>query len=116
MQPYFIGQRKLSNGGRERVVYPRQTMLDDVQIDVSSYVVVKVDMVQENSKYLKLEVPLDDTTLTMWDVVIRIIQWRRTSIDVDPSAAASASTITSQPNTAPASIFSKTRPSPSSIR
>jgi hypothetical protein len=26
-------------------VYPRQTMLDDIQIDTSSYVVVKVDMV-----------------------------------------------------------------------
>jgi hypothetical protein len=38
-------------------VYPRQTMLDDVQIDSSSYVVVKVDMVHENSKDLKLEVP-----------------------------------------------------------
>jgi hypothetical protein len=46
-------------------VYPRQTMLDIVEIDVSSYVVVKVDMVHENSKDLKLEVPLDDTMLTM---------------------------------------------------
>jgi hypothetical protein len=55
------------------LVYPRQTMLDDVKIDASSYVVVKVDMVHENSKYLKLEVPPDDTTMTMWDTVtIRI--------------------------------------------
>jgi hypothetical protein len=30
---------------RRGLVYPRQTMLDDVQIDTSSYVVVKVDMV-----------------------------------------------------------------------
>jgi hypothetical protein len=31
-------------------------MLDDVQIDASSYAVVKVDMVHENLKDLKLEV------------------------------------------------------------
>jgi hypothetical protein len=31
-------------------VYPHQTLLDDVQIDTSSYVVFKVDMVHENSK------------------------------------------------------------------
>jgi hypothetical protein len=29
-------------------VYPRQTMLDDVEINTSSYAVVKVDMVHEN--------------------------------------------------------------------
>jgi hypothetical protein len=67
-------------------------MLDNVQIDVSSYTVIKVDMVHENSKDLKLEVPLDDTTLTMRDAVTRRVQWRRTSIDVDRSIAASAST------------------------
>jgi hypothetical protein len=55
------------------LVYPCQTMLDDVKIDASSYAVVKVDMVHENWKYLKLEVPPDDTTMTMWDTVtIRI--------------------------------------------
>jgi hypothetical protein len=27
-------------------------------------------------KDLKLEVPLDDTTLTMWDAVARRLQWR----------------------------------------
>jgi hypothetical protein len=47
------------------LVYPRQIMLDDVKIDASSYVVVKVDMVHENSKDLKLEVPSDDTVLTL---------------------------------------------------
>jgi hypothetical protein len=41
---------------RRGLVYPCQTMLDDVQIDTSFYVVVKVDMVQENSKDLKLKV------------------------------------------------------------
>jgi hypothetical protein len=40
-------------------------MLDDVEIDTSSYVVVKVDMVHDNSKDLKLEVPSDNTTPTM---------------------------------------------------
>jgi hypothetical protein len=50
-------------------------MLDDVQIDTSSYVVVKVDMMHENSKDLKLEVPPDDTTLTMQDAITRRVQW-----------------------------------------
>jgi hypothetical protein len=30
---------------RRGLVYPRQTMLDNIKIDASSYVVVKVDMV-----------------------------------------------------------------------
>jgi hypothetical protein len=46
----------------------------------------------DSSKDLKLEVPLDDTTLTMCDAVARRVQWRRTSIDIDPAAVASAST------------------------
>jgi hypothetical protein len=95
------------------LVYPRQTMLDDVEIDASSYAVVKVDMVHENSKDLKLEVPPDDTTLTMQDAVNRRVQWRRTSIDVDPSAAASELTTPNQPNTSPASLFPKPCVSPS---
>jgi hypothetical protein len=56
---------------RRGIVYPRQTILDDIEIDVSSYVVVKVDMVHENSKDLKMEVSLDDTTLTMHDAITR---------------------------------------------
>jgi hypothetical protein len=32
-------------------------MLDDVEIDTSSYDVVKVDMVHDNSKDLKLDMP-----------------------------------------------------------
>jgi hypothetical protein len=59
---------------RTGLVYLGQTMLDDVQINISSYAVVKVDMVHDNSKDLKLDVPLDDTTLTMWDVVDRRVQ------------------------------------------
>jgi hypothetical protein len=85
-------------------VYRHQTMLDDAPIGISSYVVVKVDMVYDNSKDLKLKVPLDDTTLTMWDAVTRRVQWRQTYIDIDPSAVASASTTPSQLNTSPASV------------
>jgi hypothetical protein len=53
------------------LVYPHQTMLDDVYINTSSYAVVEVDMVHDNSKDLKLEVPPDDTTVTMQDAVTR---------------------------------------------
>jgi hypothetical protein len=58
------------------LVYLHQTILDDIQIDTSSYAVVKVDMVHDNSKDLKLKVPLDNTTLTMWDAVTKRVQWR----------------------------------------
>jgi hypothetical protein len=75
-----------------RLVYPCQTMLDNVKIDVLSYAMVKVDMVHENLKDQKLEVPPDDTTLTMRDAVTRRVYWRQTSIDVDPSSTASTST------------------------
>jgi hypothetical protein len=70
-------------------------------------------MVHEDSKDLKLEVPSDDTTLTMRDAVTRRVQWRHTSIDVEPSAATLASTTASQLNTSPALIFLETRLSPS---
>jgi hypothetical protein len=56
------------------LVYPCQTMLDNVQINASSYDVVKVDMMHNNSKDLKLEVPPDDTTLTMQDAIARRVQ------------------------------------------
>jgi hypothetical protein len=87
------------------LVHPCQTMLDDVEIDASSYAMVKVDMVHKNLKDLKLEVPLDDMTLTLHDAVTRRVQWRMTSIDVDPSVATLALNIASQPNIAPASIL-----------
>jgi hypothetical protein len=51
-------------------------MLDDIQVDTTPYVVVKVDMVHENSKDLKLKVPPDDMTLTMRDAVTTRVQWR----------------------------------------
>jgi hypothetical protein len=59
-------------------------MLHDVQINTSSYAMVKVDMVHDNSKDLKLKMPPEDMTLTMWHVVARRVQWRQTSIDIDP--------------------------------
>jgi hypothetical protein len=49
-------------------------MLDDVEINTSSYVVLKVDMVHNNLKDMKLEVPPDDTTLTIQDAVTRRVQ------------------------------------------
>jgi hypothetical protein len=67
----------------------------------------------KNSKDLKLEVPPGDTTLTMRDAVTRRVLWRRTSVDVDPSAAALASTTPSQSNTSPTLIFPDTYLSPS---
>jgi hypothetical protein len=59
---------------RRGLMYPCQTILDDVQINTSSCVVVKVDIVHDNSKDLKLKVPPDDTTLTMQDAVARRVQ------------------------------------------
>jgi hypothetical protein len=50
---------------KKGLVYPHQTLLDDIQIDASAFVVVKVKMVHENAKNMKLEVPPDDTTLTL---------------------------------------------------
>jgi hypothetical protein len=70
-------------------------------------------MVHDNSKDLKLEVPPDDTTLTMRDAFTRRDQWRPTSIDVDPSAIASTLTTPSQPNTSTALIVPEARLSPS---
>jgi hypothetical protein len=61
-------------------------MLHDVQINTSYYAMVKVDMVHDNSKDLKLKMPPEDTTLTMRHVVARRVQWRRTSIDIDPTS------------------------------
>jgi hypothetical protein len=66
--------------------------LDDVPIDSVSFAVVKVDMVHENAKNLNLDVAPNDTTLTLRDVVTRRVQWRRTSIDVDPVAISTSTT------------------------
>jgi hypothetical protein len=110
-QPTACGLRLLVGGSFRMevgrwLVYPRQTMLDYVQIDTSSYAMVKVDMMHDNSKDLKLEVPPDDMTLTMRHAVARRVQWRWTSIDIDPTATASAST-------SPTSMSPKARLPPS---
>jgi hypothetical protein len=55
--------------------------------------------VHDNSKDLKLKMSPDDMTLTMQNAVPRRVQWRQTSIDIDPSVAASTLTTPSQPNT-----------------
>jgi hypothetical protein len=75
------------------IIYPRMYTLDDVPIDSVSFAVVKVDMVHENAKNLNLEVAPDDTTLTLWDTMTRRVQWRRTSIDVDPAAISASTTL-----------------------
>jgi hypothetical protein len=77
---------------RKGIVYPRMYTLDDVSIDNVSFVVVKVDMVHENVKNLNLELAPDDTILTLWDAVTRRVQWRRTSINVDPAAISASTT------------------------
>jgi hypothetical protein len=59
-------------------------------------------------------VPSDDTTLTVQNAVTRRVKWRWTSIDVDPSAIASASTTPSQLNISPALIFPEAHLPPSS--
>jgi hypothetical protein len=53
------------------LVYPHLALLDDVQIDNASYVVVKVDIVHENVKTLKLKVPPDNMRMTLFDVITR---------------------------------------------
>jgi hypothetical protein len=100
---------------RRGLVYPHQTLLDDIQIDASAYAMVKVDMVYENSKNLKLEVPSDDMTLTLRDAITKRVPWR-TSIDVDPSATTSVLATASQPNTTLALIFPNTQPNQRQIQ
>jgi hypothetical protein len=115
MQSFCNDKRKLLNRDQERASVSTSNLLDNIQINASAYVVVMLDVVHENTKNMNLEVPPDDMTLTLWVVISRRVQWTRTYIDVDPSAAASTST-TSQLNTAPASIFLETCVSPSPIR
>jgi hypothetical protein len=97
------------------IVYPKMYTLDDVLINSVSFAVVKVDMVHENAKNLNLEVAPDDTTLTLWDAVTRRVQWRRTSIDVDPAAISASTTPSlSQQHTIPCQSQPHTIPSLSS--
>jgi hypothetical protein len=53
------------------IIYPRMYTLDDIPIDNVSFAMVKVDMAHENMKNLNLEVPPNDTTLTLRDAVTR---------------------------------------------
>jgi hypothetical protein len=96
---------------RKGIVYPRMYTLDDVPIDNVSFAVVKVDMVHNNAKNLNLELPPDDTTLTLRDAVTRRVQWR-TSIDVDPAAISALTTPSlSQQHTIPSQSQPHTIPS-----
>jgi hypothetical protein len=74
------------------IMYLRMCTLDDVLINSVSFAVVKVHMVHENTNNLNLEVAPNDMTLTLWDAVARRVQWRRTSIDVDPTAILASTT------------------------
>jgi hypothetical protein len=99
------------------IIYLRMYTLDDVPIDSVRFAMVKVDMVHENVKNLNLEVPPDDTTLTLWDAVTRRIQWRRTSIDVDPTAISASTTPSlSQQHTIPSQSQPHTIPSLSPLQ
>jgi hypothetical protein len=74
------------------IVYPRLYTLDNVPSDSVSFTVVKVGVVHENVKNLNLDVEPNDTTLTLPDAVTRSVQWRRTSIDIDPAAISASTT------------------------
>jgi hypothetical protein len=94
------------------IIYKRMYTLDDVPIDSVSFAMVKVDMVHENVKNLNLDVAPDDTILTLRDAVTRRVQWRRTSIDVDPAAISTSTTPSlSQQHTIPSQSQSHTIPS-----
>jgi hypothetical protein len=73
--------------------------------------------VYENVKNLNFEVAHDDTTLTLWDAVTRMGQWRRTSIDVDPAAIlASITPSLSQQHTIPSLLPPHNTPSQSRMQ
>jgi hypothetical protein len=42
---------------KKGLVYPHQALLDDFEINTSTYVVVKLDMVHENTENMMMEVP-----------------------------------------------------------
>jgi predicted signal transduction protein with EAL and GGDEF domain len=63
--------------------------------------------VHDNAKNIKLVVAPDDMTLTLQEAITRNVQWRRTSIDINPSVAALALTTTSQSHTALVRYFKR---------
>jgi hypothetical protein len=94
------------------IVYPRMYTLDDVPINSVSFDVVKMDIVHKNTNNLNLEVAPDDTTLTLWDAVTRRVQWRRTSINVEPATILVSTTPSlSQQHTIPSQLQPHTIPS-----
>jgi hypothetical protein len=74
MQSFLMVRGSYQTEVTKGLVYPHETLLDDIQIDTSAYDVVKVGMVLENVKNMKLELPPDNTTLTLWDAIIRRVQ------------------------------------------
>jgi hypothetical protein len=59
--------------------------------------VVKIDLLHEFAKNIKLDVPPDDTTTTLRDAVARRVQWRRAGIHIDPADADLVPTTEPQP-------------------
>jgi hypothetical protein len=59
--------------------------------------VVKIDLLHEFAKNIKLDVPPDDMTTTLRDAVARRVQWWRAGIDIDPADADSVPTTEPQP-------------------
>jgi hypothetical protein len=64
-------------------------------------VVVKIDLLHEFTKDIKLDVPPDDMTTTLRDAVARRVQWQRAGIDIDPDDADSVRTTEPQPQSPP---------------
>jgi hypothetical protein len=94
------------------ILYPRMYTLDDVPIDSVSFDVAKMDIVHKNTNNLNLEAAPDDTTLTLWDAVTRRVQWRRTSMNVEPTALSVSTTPSlSQQHTIPSQLQPHTIPS-----
>ncbi|PUZ57967.1 hypothetical protein GQ55_5G472400 [Panicum hallii var. hallii] len=84
--------------------------LDDVQVSADC-AVVKIDLLHEFAKDIKLDVPPDDMTTTLRDAVARRVQWRRAGIDIDPEDADSVRTTEPQPQSPPLPpMFSEPRP------
>jgi hypothetical protein len=74
-------------------------------------VVVKIDLLHEFAKDIKLDVPPDDMTTTLRDAVARRVQRRRAGIDIDPADADSVRTTEPQPQSPPLPpTFSEPRP------
>jgi hypothetical protein len=59
--------------------------------------VVKIDLLHEFAKDVKLDMPSDDMTTTLRDAVARRVQWRRADIDIDPADANSIQTTEPRP-------------------